>query len=440
MKMVFANIYAPNLDTPHFFQVAFNNLEKFTPNYTIIDGDMNCSLTEIDRKGSICNNDKSANWLNSHLENGNYVDLWRYFYPEINGYTYHRSRPRLMFSRLDYWFISEAFVQFIDKVELIPGFKTDHTIVQFICVFELFKRGPGYWKLNSSLLLDTDYVDRINDIIDRDLVNVQKGQFGSTWEVFKLTVRGSSIQFAANKKKSKKNMVEVLERKLKKLEKELIDKPTLFANTEEQIRLIKHELSQIVKDKTKGAMIRSRANWNFFGEKPTKYFLNLEKSNATKRILGRVRNEKRELVTGQKEVLDEIKNFYADLYTSRGIINKEYVEKLRIPKIPVSLSTELDEAISLTEISQALKELKNDKTLGTDGFTANFLKIFWNKLKHFIQGLLEEVIENRKFHLTARRGVLSLLEKHGKDMTSLKSWRPLTLLNTENKLFTKILA
>ena len=43
-------------------------------------------------------------------------------------------------------------------------------------------------------------------------------------------------------------------------------------------------------------------------------------------------------------------------------------------------------------------------------------------------------------HLTACRGIISLLEKLGRDGLRLKNWRPLSLLNTDNKVYTKALA
>ena len=43
-------------------------------------------------------------------------------------------------------------------------------------------------------------------------------------------------------------------------------------------------------------------------------------------------------------------------------------------------------------------------------------------------------------HVSTRRGILSLLKKLGKDSLFLKSWYPLTLLNTDNKIYGKILA
>ena len=100
----------------------------------------------------------------------------------------------------------------------------------------------------------------------------------------------------------------------------------------------------------------------------------------------------------------------------------------------------LDRPIEVEEISQALKELKNDKSPGTDGFPANFYKIFYVKLKTFLHHLFLEIAETGCMHTTARQGILSLLEKIGKNPLNLASWCPLTLLNTDNKIYGKILA
>ena len=71
-----------------------------------------------------------------------------------------------------------------------------------------------------------------------------------------------------------------------------------------------------------GAMIRSRADWTFLGEKPTKYYLNLEKKKSVSKTLYRIKNEKGEIVEDPKLVLDVIKKYYSKLYSTTGRINK----------------------------------------------------------------------------------------------------------------------
>ena len=54
--------------------------------------------------------------------------------------------------------------------------------------------------------------------------------------------------------------------------------------------------------------------------------------------------------------------------------------------------------------------------------------------------MIMETVEEGKLPLTARNGVLSLLGKVGKDPLELTNWRPLTLLNNDNKIYAKALA
>ena len=140
------------------------------------------------------------------------------------------------------------------------------------------KRGPGYWKLNNSLLYDKDYVKKINRVIEIE-TSVENMSAKSKWENLKLAIRNSTLQYSAQCKKSNKLKVEVLECKLKLLEQELdgIYIGPRFIDTDEQIRVVKHEPQKIYKLKARGAMICSRYRFAKDGEKPSKYYLNLEK-------------------------------------------------------------------------------------------------------------------------------------------------------------------
>ena len=203
-KVVFANIYALNKDEPSFFEDFFHKLEQFSQECCIFGGDLNLAInSDIDRCGSSINNEKAAAWLQDHIAGRNYIDIWRVLHPDKSGFTFRKTRPKKMFSRLNYFFVSEEFLQYVDHVKVNPGYKTDHSMVELIFTFEPYKRDPGYWKMSNSLLSDMAYVERINDILDRELSNVCSGNFKQAWEVTKLTVRGSMIQYSALKRRQK---------------------------------------------------------------------------------------------------------------------------------------------------------------------------------------------------------------------------------------------
>ena len=188
-----------------------------------------------------------------------------------------------------------------------------------------------------------------------------------------------------------------------------------------------------------GAKIRSKTNWALCAELPTKYLLNLEKKKAQKRTIERLQTDSGEFITNQNDILNEIKKYYQDfiLYTTRGGETYSYLLRLKLRQLS---QVDKEENISLSELGQALKDMKNAKSPGTDGLPCEFYKLFWPKIKEFYYQVILEVIEEDEFHLTARRGIISLLEKIGKSGLKLPEWRPLSLLNCDNKIYTKAIA
>ena len=249
-KMLLCNVYAPNRDDPQFFKTLFCEIDRFSPDFMMLIGDLNLAIdSRLDRTGS-CNNDKAAAWLANHLENNQLVDLWRFLRPNENGYTWRKLKPKPVFSRLDYCIVTENMAQLVDKIDLSPAFLTDHSILKIELTFCPQKRGPGYWKFNNSLLHDKDYVDKINRLIEIE-TSVEHTSAKSKWESLKLAIRGSTLQYSSQRKKSNKFKIEVLERKLKYLEQELEGtyKGLMFNDTEEQIRLVRHELQTFIQAK-----------------------------------------------------------------------------------------------------------------------------------------------------------------------------------------------
>jgi len=79
-------------------------------------------------------------------------------------------------------------------------------------------RGPGFWKLNTSFLLDEEYVSLIkNTIIDvaNEYVNNNEIDAILLWDTMKMQIRLSSLNYA-RRKKAKKLESEILSLQKKK--------------------------------------------------------------------------------------------------------------------------------------------------------------------------------------------------------------------------------
>ena len=119
----------------------------------------------------------------------------------------------------------------VDKIDIIPGFRTDHSIICLVLQCTPISRGPGYWRINNSFLKDIDYVNKINQLINIELECSKEFGGKKVWELLKLTCRSSTIQYANCLKKSNKLMLTALEKKVKQLELELQNPLPQFNDT-----------------------------------------------------------------------------------------------------------------------------------------------------------------------------------------------------------------
>ena len=422
-KILLINIYGHNQDKPDFFNNIIHEISKFTPDYVICGGDFNFPMdVSVDKKGSVhITHQRSRDIWTSYVENSNLKDIWRTFHPDKEGYTWRRMKPNRVCVHLDYFFVSDSLMQMIINSEIMPGFRTDHSIVVMKISIDFPKRGPGYWKFNTFLLRDRDYLLKINKLIDIELARQAKS-YREKWQLLKLAIRGTTLQYASRKKKSNFRKLEVLERQIQKEFSRGETMPYFLIETHEhQISLLRKEIEQINAQLTKGAIMRSRADWQNLAEKPTKYFCALERKNFSAKTIYRLKLDSGEVTTDPKQILKEQERYYKQLYTSVGKIDTSYVEDIDCPKISEEENALLEAPLDRTEMAKALKLLANNKSPGTDGLPADFYKVYFGKIKDLLFNVYLEAIDTKQLHLSARRGIISLLEKLGKDNLILKS-------------------
>lgn len=78
--------------------------------------------------------------------------------------------------------------------------------------------------------------------------------------------------------------------------------------------------------------------------------------------------------------------------------------------------------------------MKNNKSPGSDGFTAEFFKFFWNDIGVFIVRSLNEGYRKGEFTSTQKLGIITCIPKGDKNREQLQNWRPISLLNVVYKI------
>lgn len=85
------------------------------------------------------------------------------------------------------------------------------------------------------------------------------------------------------------------------------------------IDLLESEIRAMNLSRFKSCQIRSRAQWLEEGEKPTKFFLNLEATCAQKNMVKSIFNSDGVEVSSQKEIEQAHFEFYQQLYSKMDI-------------------------------------------------------------------------------------------------------------------------
>ena len=92
------------------------------------------------------------------------------------------------------------------------------------------------------------------------------------------------------------------------------------------------------------------------------------------------------------------------------------------------------------EVFDTLSNMQSNKTPGNDGLSKEFYIAFFDILCPNLLKCLNYAFEVGELSTSQRQAVITLIEKKGKDKRYIKNWRPISLLNVDAKILSKILA
>lgn len=224
-EILIGNIYAPNEDTPNFFENIQNHLISANMPSIILAGDFNLVMDNIldtfnyQRE----NNTLARKQLVQLMNTLDLEDIFRVLHPNKKVFTWSRRNPTKM-ARLDFFQVLPDISNLCPKVDCQFGYRTDHSLVYLEVEFTKNSKGKGYWKFNSSLLHDKEYVSEvkrtIKDTVNQYRINDEDFSIDNRllWEMIKLSIRGISIQYSPRKKRQNVNIELVLTQSIQRLE------------------------------------------------------------------------------------------------------------------------------------------------------------------------------------------------------------------------------
>ena len=145
-------------------------------------------------------------------------------------------------------------------------------------------------------------------------------------------------------------------------------------------------------------------------------------------------------------ILSEQKLFYQDLYTSKNIkadstqTAKSFLSNLDIPRLTEEQKLSCEGKITPEECAAVLENFQNNKSPGNDGIPLEFSKKFWSLLSESFTECVNKCFETGEMSRSQKQAVITLIEKKGKDRLLLENWRPISLVNVDAKIMSKVIA
>ena len=163
------------------------------------------------------------------------------------------------------------------------------------------------------------------------------------------------LAYSKNKAKRQRKRESDVQIRLEELEKRIFDSTNadFINNSLNEKEILKQQLLLFYEEKATGLMLRSRTRWTEKGEKPTKYFFNLEERNHSRKKIAEL-----ELPNGKHphkadEILKGIENFYKDLYTSNGEIEDDRFAHFVLKLINYSCSQKPINDLHLSQVDES---------------------------------------------------------------------------------------
>jgi len=402
-------IYAPNEDNPNFFEKISQILELIDNETIVVAGDWNVVRDyHLDTKNYKQSNNPLANKkLSELLDILNLNDIWRIKHPNKRTFTWHG--PHKKMSRLDYFVISSNLLNNCIKTNILPGYRSDHSVITADLLLKEQPRGKG-----TSLLKDQKCVTIIRYKIKDVHFNHSKNKEiffdpSSTalntsdiifFETLKIIIRGTTIEYSSRKKKLLQSDESELSAKISNLN-EIYEKNATDTNYRNLLDS-QNNLKQLRDTKIKGAIIRTKSKWHNEAEHCSKFVCHLEKQNFIGKTIYKLELENRKIIENVEEILAEQACFYEKLYKSKISGNLDGVDTSNLFHnkdnpfyknfITQNDAEKIEAEITFEDVEEALYDLKNDKSPGFDGYTAEFSKKFWPELDLFRFDLLENLL------------------------------------------------
>ena len=319
---------------------------------------------------------------------------------------------------------------------------TDHALLSIQYSVGLSLLGKGLWRANPNLVRIFSYIHKINPGIESYATRHLAATTFSPqqhWDRLKKLVAKLTRNFCRFRSHWRDDRIRVLQSERNSCYRnyagsELLD---LFVEPiEKELALLQKELSEI-------ALLKSGKRWLANNEKSAGYLKRTATARQRRRhILHLVHPDTGVMCTDPQSKLNAAADFYQNLYSTEPTDNSCIDDLLaHIDKTMDAQQAEsLVEPLTFDDIIQGARRSPKQSSPGRDGLPYEILCLIIDHpaCKNLVVTVFNDAIRHQRFPASWLETCIVLLPKSG-DLSNLVNWRPISLINADCKIFTRLL-
>lgn len=388
-------------------------------------GDFNETLFPSDRKGGSQITSSMSRFKNC-IDDCNLIEL------PLNGRKFTWSRGNAA-SRIDRIFLSGDWLQAFPSSSLfgLSKYSSDHRPLHLL--LDHTNWGPKPFRFMNYWWLATDFRIMIQSFWSS--IAVSKSGTRKMVPALKM-LKERCRQWSKASVGNMNDRIEELE-----LEADLMDRQNecRVLNTDELIRSksIASQLKILYRAQESAWHQKSRIQWCKLGDKNTRFFHLAASTRQKKNQLACLEVDGK-ILSKPNEVKLAVFHFFRNLYSHQNR-PRASCSKLEFSRLKSSSSAALEFPFSAEEIKAAVWDCDGNKAPGPDGINFLFIKKAWNIIGQDIIQMVDEFYRTNLLPAGINSTFVTLIPKI-KSAIKLSDFRPISLVGSLYKIFSKILA
>lgn len=305
--------------------------------------------------------------------------------------------------------------------------------------------GRGLWRLNVQLLKNKDFMASLDTFLSSPSLPSPLESRQHHWDRIKEDIKRCCVKGAIAIRLDRDISIQNLNTKRQSTllsYSRSSGSRTILTQELEELEL---SLQQQTKENMDKHALRSGTTWREQGEANTGYFFRAIAERFKKRLVPPLHNPtSNTLTTTREEQLQVAVDYYSELYSPdpMDILATQQLLESVPPTATLSLIDKegLTSRISEQELDAVIDMSPFLKAPGRDGLPfelyRHIVTIPW--IRQLLLDVLNDALLHATFPQSWQETVMILLYKKG-DASRLANWRPLSLINSDAKFFTKIL-